>query len=119
MFGGVWGNVGTMIIFRVGVEDAELISKELAPVFNEYDAINIEHYHAYIKLLIDNTAARAFDMDCFPPKPGNLELARAIKELSRLKYSRPKSEVEAEIMERTRLGASSTKADFGAIEASL
>lgn len=115
----VLGNVGTMIIFRVGVEDAEIISKELAPVFNEYDAINIEHYHAYIKLLIDNSAARAFDMDCFPPRAGNLELARAIKELSRLKYSRPKSEVESEIMERTRLGSSSGKADFSAIEASL
>ena len=100
-------------------ETAEIIAKELAPIFNEYDVVNIEKYRTYVKLLIDNTAAPAFDMEIFPPRPGNLELARAIKELSRLKYGRPRSEVESEILERTRLGSSTRMADFGAIEASL
>ena len=115
----VFGNVGTMIVFRVGVEDAEMIAKELAPIFNEYDVVNIEKYKAYIKLLIDNTAAPAFDMGTLPPEVGSIELASAIKELSRLKYGRPRAEVEGEILDRTKLGSSSSRADFGAIEASL
>ncbi|MBI4360096.1 MAG: type IV secretion system DNA-binding domain-containing protein [Candidatus Jacksonbacteria bacterium] len=115
----VLGNVGTLIAFRVGVEDAEVFAKEFSPVFNEYDVVNIDKYRAYVKLLIDNTAAPAFDMATFPPKPGNPELARAVKELSRLKYGRARAEVGAEILERTQLGSFSKHADFGSIEASL
>jgi hypothetical protein len=54
-------------------------------------------------LLIDNQASRAFNMQTFPLAPGNPELASQIKKVSRLKYGRPKREVEAEIMERAKL----------------
>ena len=100
----VFGNAGTMIAFRIGVDDAETIAKEFAPVFNEYDVLNIEKYTAYTKLLIDNTASKAFNMQVYPPEKGNREIAEAIKELSRLKYGRDRRIVEAEIAERTRLG---------------
>jgi len=101
----VLGNAGTIVSFRIGVEDAEILQKEFAPVFNAYDLINVEQYTAYIKLLIDNTAAKPFNMMTYPPKPGNKELAAAIKELSRLKYGRPREIVEAEVMERAQLAA--------------
>ena len=100
----ILGNAGTIVTFRVGPEDAEILAKEFAPVFSAYDLINIEQYTAYIKLLIDNTAAKPFNMLTYPPTPGNKELAAAIKELSRLKYGRPREIVETEILERTRLG---------------
>jgi hypothetical protein len=100
----VLGNAGTVVSFRIGVEDAEILQKEYAPVFSAYDLINVEQYTAYVKLLIDNTAAKPFNMLTYPPKPGNKELAEAIKELSRLKYGRPREIVEAEIMERAQLG---------------
>ncbi len=100
----VFGNVGTLVSFRIGVEDAEMIAKELAPIFNQYDVINIPMYTAYVKLLIDNTASKAFNMATFPPQKGNREVAEAIKQLSRLKYGRNKSIVESEILERGRLG---------------
>jgi type IV secretory pathway TraG/TraD family ATPase VirD4 len=100
----VFGNAGTMIAFRIGVDDAETMAKEFAPVFNEYDVINVEKYTAYIKLLIDNTASKAFNMQTIPPRKGDLEMAQAIKQLSRLKYGRDRRVVEAEIMERTALG---------------
>jgi len=100
----VFGNCGTMIAFRIGVDDAETMAKEFAPVFNEYDLLNVEKYTAYIKLLIDNTASKAFNMQTIPPQKGDLELAQAIKQLSRLKYGRDKAIVEAEIMERAALG---------------
>ncbi|MFA5128033.1 MAG: type IV secretory system conjugative DNA transfer family protein [Patescibacteria group bacterium] len=101
----VLGNAGTIVSFRIGVEDAEILQKEYAPVFSAYDLINVEQYTAYIKLLIDNTAAKPFNMMTYPPTPGNKELAEAIKELSRLKYGRPREIVEAEILERSQLGS--------------
>lgn len=104
----VLGNAGTLVSFRIGVEDAEVLSKEYAPVFSAYDLINVEQYTAYIKLLIDNTAAKPFNMMTYPPQPGNKELAAAIKELSRLKYGRPRDVVNAEIMERAQLGVAKT-----------
>jgi len=102
----VLGNAGTIATFRIGPEDAETLAKEFAPVFGAYDLINVEKYTAYIKLLIDNTAAKPFNMMTYPPMPGNKKMAAAIKELSRLKYGRPQELVNAEIMERTKLGVS-------------
>ncbi|MCX6781983.1 MAG: type IV secretion system DNA-binding domain-containing protein [Candidatus Magasanikbacteria bacterium] len=101
----VLGNAGTIVSFRIGVEDADILQKEFAPVFSAYDLLNVEQYTAYIKLLIDNTAAKPFNMMTYPPQPGNKELAAAIKELSRLKYGRPREIVEAEILERSQLGS--------------
>ncbi len=101
----VFGNAGTMVAFRIGVDDAETIAKEFAPIFNEYDVLNVEKYTAYIKLLIDNTASRAFNMQTIPPQKGDAELAEAMKQLSRLKYGRDRRIVEAEILDRTQLGA--------------
>jgi hypothetical protein len=102
----VLGNAGTLVSFRIGVEDADVLAKEFAPVFGAYDLVNVEQYTAYIKLLVDNTAAKPFNMLTYPPKEGNKELAAAIKELSRLKYGRPREIVNAEIMDRAQLGAS-------------
>ncbi|MDP3245250.1 MAG: type IV secretion system DNA-binding domain-containing protein [bacterium] len=99
----VLGNAGTMITFRIGVEDAEVLAKEFAPVFNEYDLINTEQYTAYIKLLIENASSRPFSMQTIKPEPGDLQLAASIKELSRLKFGRDRGIVEAEIMERSQL----------------
>ncbi|MFH1111891.1 MAG: TraM recognition domain-containing protein, partial [Patescibacteria group bacterium] len=106
----ILGTVGTLISFKIGVEDAELLAKEFAPVFNAYDLVNIEQYNAYVKLLVDNASTRPFNMKTLPPQPTDRNIASKLKELSRQKYGRPKAEVEAEIMERTKLGSVSTKA---------
>ncbi len=115
----VLGNAGTIVSFRIGVEDAEILAKEFAPVFSAYDLVNVEQYTAYVKLLIDNTAAKPFNMLTYPPRAGNKEMAAAIKELSRLKYGRPRELVEAEITERARLGAVVAESDTGLSESSL
>ena len=101
----VLGNAGTMMAFRIGIEDAEILEKEFAPTFNAYDLVNIAKYTAYIKLLIENTASRPFNMQTYPPVKGNPQVAAAIKQLARLKYGRDKAIVEMEIMERSQLGA--------------
>ena len=115
----VFGNVGTVAAFRVGVDDAETISKQLGLPVTEYDIMNVEKYNAYLRLLIENQASKPFNIHCFPPEPGNPELAKQIKEYSRLKYGRDRGVVEEEIMERTRLGESETKAVVDVAEKSL
>ncbi len=109
----VLGNAGTIATFRIGVEDAEILEKEFAPTFNAFDLVNVEKYTAYIKLLIDNTGSKPFNMHTYPPRKGNPELAAAIKQLSRLKYGRDRTIVEAEILERSQLGASLVPPNFG------
>ncbi|MDD5437876.1 MAG: type IV secretion system DNA-binding domain-containing protein [Patescibacteria group bacterium] len=96
----IFGNVGTLISFRVGPDDAEFLEKEYSPVFSKFDLMNTEAFTVNIKLLIDNTASKAFNMKPIMPPPGNKELANMIKELSRYKYGRKREIVEMEMMER-------------------
>jgi hypothetical protein len=100
----VFGNVGSWILFKIGSEDAETMAKEFAPVFNQFDLINIEKYTAYVKLLIDNTASRPFSMASIWPLPGinREEMLNKIKTLSRLKYGQDRNIIEAEIMARAK-----------------
>ena len=101
----VFGNVGTWSLFKIGPEDAEVMEKEFAPVFNQHDLINVEKYTAYTKLLIDNAASRPFSMNPIFPLPGveRPEIADRIKSTSRLKYGKDRSMVEAEIKRRTEM----------------
>ncbi|NTU98459.1 type IV secretion system DNA-binding domain-containing protein [Candidatus Falkowbacteria bacterium] len=98
----VFGNVGTWVSFKIGSDDAEELEKEFAPVFNQYDLINVEKFSAYIKLLMDNAATRPFSMATTWPLPGvrREELASRIKSLSRLKYGQDRNVIEEEIFAR-------------------
>jgi len=104
----IFGNVGTLISFRVGVTDASYMQREYQPVFGETDLINIERFHAYMKTIVDNEPVPPFSVDMTKDikkfKSGaNEKIAQAIIQLSRLKYGRPKELVEAEINQRARL----------------
>jgi len=96
----VFGNAGTMVCFRIGAEDSEIMAKEFKPTFNEFDLVNIDRYNAYMKLMINGTASKPFNMATYPLlRNGNDEQAKAIRQLSRLKFGRPRAEVEEEILE--------------------
>ncbi|MCR4279862.1 MAG: type IV secretion system DNA-binding domain-containing protein [Candidatus Komeilibacteria bacterium] len=99
----VFGNVGTTISFRIGVDDAEHLAKQFKPIFDEFDLVNVPKYTAYIRLLIDNGNPPAFNISTLPVPDGSEELLLALKELSRLKYGRPREEVESEIIRRTQI----------------
>jgi hypothetical protein len=94
----VFGNVGSMAVFRVGSEDAEFLQKQFDPIFSASDIIKLENRNAYMKMLIDGSPAKPFNIATLPPSPGNREIVSLIKELSHLKYGRDRAEVEAEIM---------------------
>ena len=104
----ILGNVGTMVAFRIGVDDAEILEKQFAPRFTAYDMVNQKKYTAYLRLLIDNTAAPPFHIATYPLSPGTPEIAEAIKQYSRLRYGKERSFVEADILERTQLGSPAT-----------
>ncbi len=97
----VFGNVGTNFVARVGPEDVDVLGKLYAPDFSGYDLINSDKFTWYLKMIVDNAQLKPFTLNFNPPPKGDPELASAIKELSRLKYGRDKSIVEADIMERT------------------
>ncbi len=102
----VFGNAGTIAVFRIGVEDAEIMGKEFAPVFNEFDLVNIDRFNAYIKLMINGTASKPFNMATYPlPRAtaSQAEVATAIRQLSRLKFGRPRAEVESEVLEASQV----------------
>ncbi len=106
--GAVFGNVGTMVSFRVGVNDAQYLQHEFAPTFTETDLANIEKYHVYIKTIVKNEPVPAFSMSLEKDMKEvearmNPELAKAVKELSRLKYGKDRDAVAAEIATRAEL----------------
>jgi hypothetical protein len=104
----VFGNVGTIVAFRVGVQDANYLQHEFQPVFSEADLINIERFHAYVKTLVNGEPVQPFSMDLtrdlsLEKQQANPRVAELIRELSRLKYGRPVEVVEQEIARRSRL----------------
>jgi hypothetical protein len=97
----VFGNVGTMMSFKVGAEDAEYLEKEYAPSLSAQDILGIANYKAYIKLNINNTTSRPFSMETiWDPDGRNYKVAEVIKKYSRMKYGRKKEFVDAEIEAR-------------------
>jgi CxxC-x17-CxxC domain-containing protein len=95
----VFGNVGTIVSFRVGAEDAEYLEKEFEPVFMMNDIVNLAKYNVYLKLMIDGIAGDAFSATTLPP----VDLSdvkeneeKAIK-VSRERYGRSRKEIEEKI----------------------
>ena len=103
--GAVFGNVGTMMMYKIGPQDAEHCGKEMAPVFSEQDLVNLESFKGAMKLSIDGQPSRPFSIDV--PKPwldttfaADESAAEAYKQLSRLTYGRQKEFVDREILRR-------------------
>lgn len=104
----VFGNVGTMVSFRVGVPDANFLQNEFTPTFNETDLTNIEKYHVYVKSIVNNEPIPPFSMSLYKDMSVqearmNEKLAETLRELSRLKYGKPRHLVEEEIGRRAKL----------------
>jgi hypothetical protein len=93
----VFGNVGTIVSFRVGNDDAEILAKYFAPVFSAYDLINLDNFNAYIKLTIQGQTSRAFNIKINKPLESDKEKAEILKALCSSKYSQPRHKIEEEI----------------------
>jgi len=94
----IFGNVGTIISFRVGAEDAKYLAREFYPVFSEKDLVSLPNYHIYLKLMVNGVTSRPFSAVTLPPPEKERSYKREITELSRKGYARPRKEVEKEIL---------------------
>jgi CxxC-x17-CxxC domain-containing protein len=94
----VFGNVGTLITFRVGAEDAEFLERELMPEFTATDLVGLAKYDIYLKLMIDGMASRPFSATTLPPYSKEEKSCReTVIKLSRERYATPRDEVEMKI----------------------
>jgi len=95
----VFGNVGTMVTFRVGATDAEFLSKEFEPEFGVQDMVNLPNYHVYLKLLANGQRSRPFSATTLPPlrMKSSEEMEDRVVQNSRKRYARPRWAVENEI----------------------
>ena len=94
----VFGNVGSMAVFRVGAEDATFLEPKLKPTFSAQDITKLDNYNAYVNMLVNGQPTKPFNLVTLPPEKGNPEIVDSLKELSYLKYGRDRQEVESEIM---------------------
>lgn len=89
----VFGNVGSMIVFRVGPDDAEYLEKQFAPVFTKNDLMNIDNFNANVKLLINNQTSKPFNIKIAPPTKGNPKNREFLKNFSRMKYGTERDKI--------------------------
>ena len=104
----IFGNVGTLVSFRVGVTDANYLQHEFQPVFTESDLINVDRFNAYVKTIVSGEPVSPFSMDLTrdmtkEQQVANPRVAELIRELSRLKYGVEVSSVDQAIAQRARL----------------
>jgi hypothetical protein len=59
----ILGNVGTIITFRLGFADAELLAKEFYPEFTEVDLMSLPNYHIYLKLMVEGRVSTPFSAE--------------------------------------------------------
>ncbi len=97
----VFGNVGTLVIFRVGAADAEFLEKEFSPVFTQEDLVNLSKFDIYIKLMIDGVTSEAFSARTLPPMPlppNAEEVREKIIKVTRERYAKPREVIEDKII---------------------
>jgi len=104
----VFGNVGSMIVYRVSSEDANFVEQKFKPTFTSSDIMKLENFNSYVNMLVGGIPVKPFSMTShysiaynFAPK-ASPDLIEKIKELSYLKYGRPREEIEEEIMDKYR-----------------
>ena len=95
----IFGNVGTMMTFRVGAYDAEVLEKEFSPQFVIEDLVSLGRFQCYLKLMIDGVTSAPFSANTMPPiqKP-TISYVKEIIDNSREKYANPRAQAEDDIM---------------------
>lgn len=96
---GILGNIGTLVSFRVGSEDADILSKELGGVISQKDLMGLSNWNAYIRLLIRGNVDAPFNMQTLlPGHTPHPKTKEDIIALSRKRYGRDRKAVEKEIL---------------------
>jgi hypothetical protein len=97
----VFGNVGTMVIFRVGAADGTFLEPQFKPTFMQADMLNLDNYNAYVKLLAEGKPVTpTFSMETLAFRSGDMAQIDAMKQMSYQRYGRPRDAVEEEIRQK-------------------
>lgn len=97
----VFGNMGTIVSFRVGQNDVESLSRYFKPIFDPDDILRVPNFNAVVRTLINGVPTQPFSMAALPPLGvPNQKLGEALKQLSAAKFGRPRALVDREITER-------------------
>lgn len=96
----VFGNVGSMAVFRVGTEDATFLEPKFKPQFSAQDITKLDNRNAYVNMLVNGQPVKPFNLRTLDAEKGNPDIVDSLKELSYIKYGRDREEVETEIMAR-------------------
>ncbi len=96
----IFGNVGSIVSFRVGTEDAQFLEQQFAPVFSAKDIMNVPNYNAFLRILVNGVPTKPFSMATMPPIASDPKIVAAIIAESAARHGRPRAEVEAEISAR-------------------
>ncbi len=94
----VFGNVGTLVVFRVGNDDAEYLAKQFEPVFTATQIINIDNRNAYVKMLANGKPVKPFNMETLAPTSAVTTDLESVKRESYMKYGRDRYDVETEVL---------------------
>ncbi|MBI1961371.1 MAG: type IV secretion system DNA-binding domain-containing protein, partial [Parcubacteria group bacterium] len=100
----VFGNVGTMMLFRIGGTDAEALVAEFEPYFMEEDLVNLGKYEVYMKLMIDGIASQPFSATTLPPISGKTDNKEKVIKVSRERYTTSRAVVEEKIIRWSEAG---------------
>jgi hypothetical protein len=110
----VFGNMGTIVSFRIGQNDVESLSRYFQPTFDGDDLLRIPSYNAIVRTLVGGVPTNPFSMSTLAPLGSpNPKLADALKQLSAAKYGHPKAEVEKDIFARMATTPDAPKPAFG------
>lgn len=96
----VFGNVGSIVSYRVGAEDAEYLEKQFSPVFTAKDLMGIDNYNACVKMLVAGRPAKAFNMRIGAPPKGNPDIVETLKQLSYLTFGGDREIIESNILKK-------------------
>ncbi len=96
----VFGNVGSMAVFRVGPDDSKFLETQFLPTFSASDMLQLDNYKMYLKLLSGGIPQSPFTVETYPFTPGPQENIDALRHLSYQRYGRARDVVEAEVKEK-------------------
>src|SRR5690606_20238487 len=94
----VFGNMGTIVAFRIGQNDMEALTRYFQPLFDADDLLRVPNFNAIVRTLVSGVPTPPFSMATVPPLgTPNKKLADALRQLSAAKYGKPRAKVTEEI----------------------
>ncbi len=117
----VFGNVGSLVTFRIGSNDAEFMVKQFEPVFSQQDLINADNFNAFVKIMARGEVTKPFSLKTYPLTESPADFSQTVKDFSRVHYGKERLVVEEELRERMNFlaGSSPVAASGSSVESDM